>query len=238
MRHINPWLLPVLERLDDMAYMTSKLLHWIFHRKSNQPLLPPPDHIKPRKKPRLLVHRALHKVRRKKVDQIVEPCPGIYEVLDFLKAHDIPIAMVSNGLGKGYGHDILKTFDLEEYFSAIIFREDISKSKPNPESLSAAIKKLGVETNADTNIWYIGDRRKDVLAACALDELIPASVTPIAYGMNAALAIMQQNIGADHIFPSYYDVHARLEKFLGKTPAPKKAKKTATKTKAKRANAV
>ncbi len=231
-RHINPWVLPVLERLDDAYYLCAKFFGWFFRRRAKDPLLPPPEEFKPRRKPRLLVHRALHKVRRKEVDQIVEPCPGIYDVLDFLKAHNIPMAMISNGLGKGYGHDIMTKFDLEEYFAATVFREEVSKSKPSPEALLLALERLEITPGENDVIWYIGDRHKDVIAAQMLDEQMDATAEPIAYGLNAAMAILEKGYSPEHIIMSYYDMQARLEKMLGEVPKKKVgAKKTGSKKK-------
>ncbi len=227
-RHINPWVLPVLERLDDAYYMCAKFFGWFFRRRAKDPLLPPPEHIPPRRKPRLLVHRALHKVRRKEVDQIVEPCPGIYDVLDLLRAHDIPMAMISNGLGKGYGHDIMTKFDLEDYFGATVFREEVHKSKPSPEALLLALKRMNITPGEDDVIWYIGDRHKDVVAAQMLTDHIPGKTEPIAYGVNAAVAIVEKGFSPENIIMSYYDMEARLEKMLGKAPEPTpKSKKKA-----------
>lgn len=214
-RHLHPWVLHVLERLDDTWYTLSKFFGWIGRRRAQDPFFPPPGQIPPRRKPRLLVHRAIHKVRRREVDQIVEPCPGIYDVLDLLKAHKVPMALVSNGLGKGYGDDIVKTFELDQYFSVTIFREDIRKSKPNPESLHMALSSLGIETTDKDSLWYIGDRHKDIIAALALGKQIPAHIVPIAYGMNAAVAAIEKGIGPENIIMSYYDMHTRLKKLLG-----------------------
>ncbi len=214
-RHINPWVLPVLERLDDAYYTSTKFFAWFFRRGQKDPLLPPPGRIKPRRKPRLLVHRALHKVRRKEVDQIVEPCPGIYDVLDLLKSHGVPMALISNGLGKGYGHDILAKFDLSGYFSATVFREEVSKSKPSPEALLLALKRMELTPGPHDVIWYIGDRHKDIVAAQMLDERVHGKVIPIAYGVNAAVAIVEKGYSPEHIIMSYYDMEARLEKMLG-----------------------
>ena len=220
-RHINPWILHVLERLDDAYFRLSRIASWIFERKAQGPAIPDEEAYKTRKRPRLLVHRALHKVRRKEVDQIVEPCPGVYWVLDLLKSHDIPLGLASNGLGKGYGHDILEKFDLAPYFKATIFREDIHKSKPNPESLLLTLKTMGLTPKEGDVIWYIGDRHKDVLAAMAADTHLPCSIIPIAYGMNSAVAAIEKGLGADHIIMSFFDMHIILGKLLGDAPTPK-----------------
>lgn len=210
-RHLNPKILHILEKMDDASYRITKFFDWVFMRGAKGPILPA-DEMEERSKkmPRLLVHRALHKMRRKPVEQIVEPCPGIFRFLRLLKEHDIPTAIVSNGLGKGYGHDIMEKFGFWPYFRAAIFREDIHKSKPHPESLLLALKSMEIEPTADDVIWYIGDRHKDVTASLAAGKVLPALVQPVAYGMNAAAAVIEKGVGPDHIIMSYYDMHSRF----------------------------
>ena len=126
-RHVNPLLLSCLEFLDNAIYAVARL----FSRKkeitdfSHDPAAPRG----------MLVHRMLHKFRRKPVEQIVQPCPGIYLLLNYLRDQNVRLAIASNGLGKGYGHDILQKFKLEQYFEQQIFREDVSKSKPHPDGI-------------------------------------------------------------------------------------------------------
>ncbi len=221
-RHINIYLLHILEKMDDAAYAVSRLFTWIFKRKAQGPALPDWESYKNRKKPKLIVHRAIHKLRRKEVDQIVEPCPGIYEVLDYLKGHDIPLALASNGLGKGYGHDILEKFELAEYFQATIFREDISKSKPNPESLLLCLERMNIKPKASDVLWYIGDRRKDVNAALAAAKQLECKVIPLAYGVNATMALIKAHLPPEHIVMSFYDMRETLHKLLGSSTAKNK----------------
>ncbi len=224
-RHINLYLLHILERLDDAAYATTRLFTWIFKRHAKGPAIPEWEHYKNRKKPRLFVHRAIHRLRRKDVDQIVEPCPGIYDVLDFLKNHDIPLALASNGLGKGYGHDILKKFELDSYFSATIFREHIKHSKPDPESLLLCLKKMKITPGKEDVIWYIGDRPKDVKAALNAAKQLDCTVEPIAYGVNAAISILKAGLSPDHIIMSHFDMKEVLEERLGSATAKKRLAK-------------
>ncbi len=230
-RHINPMLLHILEKLDDFGYMISRFFRWVFRRGAKGPIIPDDENFLTRKKPRLLVHRALHKVRRKEVDQIVEPCPGIYTVLDFLRDRDIPLALASNGLGKGYGDDIIQKFDLGAYFRATIFREDVSKSKPNPEGLLLALKEMNITPTKDDVIWHIGDRHKDVKATIAAGDLVEGTMVPIAYGLNASVAILEKGYSPEHILMSYTDMHDRLvDMFRGVKKSAKakaKPKKTA-----------
>lgn len=210
-RHINPRLLHILERLDDASHKAAKYFSKVFHRRIDVfPLV----EFRNGKRPKLLVHRALHKIRRKDVEEIVEPCPGIYAVLDFLKEKNIPMGLVSNGLGKGYGHEILQKFDLEQYFSVTIFREDITRSKPFPDPILQAVRKLPRAPESGDVIWYIGDRHKDILAALAARDYLPCPVQPLAYGLNASIAVLEHNVGVDHIIMSYADLETRLKQLF------------------------
>lgn len=210
-RHINPALLHVLERLDDVAHRLARIISRIFRRTIDPP---PLVSFRDGKRRKLLVHRALHKLRRKEVSQIVEPCPGIYGVLDFLKAHNIPMGLISNGLGKGYGHDILKTFDLDKYFDVTLFREDLRRAKPWPDPILQAAEGLSRRPASADVIWYFGDRRKDILSAVAAAPHLPCRILPFAYNLNAALTVLEKNFGPDHIVMAWTDLETRLRKMF------------------------
>lgn len=213
-RHLDPRILNILEWIDNKIGTIRSLLSKFF---SLFKLYPFPKKERPKtsqKKPRLLVHRALHKMRKKEVDQIVEPCPGIFELLDFLRSRRIPMALASNGLGQGYGHDILEKFGMEKYFHATIFREDIKRSKPDPEAILLALERTGIALNENDVIWYIGDRGKDVRAAIAAQKQLGCRVVPIAYAIKAAMAVIDANLPPEHIIPNYYDMHATLKELL------------------------
>lgn len=213
-RHINPRLLHILEFLDSLCYKISKIFSWVFKRKGKGRIVPSwhdPEWInKKKKRPSLIVHRAIHRFRRKPVEQIVQPCPGLYDVLSYLKQNNIPMALVSNGLGKGYGHDILNKFDLNEFFKTTVFREDISNSKPHPEPILLSLKRMKIQPNKNDVIWYLGDRHKDVISALAASEIVNGQVIPIAVAFNAAVAVLEKNLGPDHIIMSYHDMYDQL----------------------------
>lgn len=210
-RHLNPALLGVLERMDDGAHKIAAFFSRVAKRKINAP---PLVGFQDGKRKKLLVHRAIHKIRRKEVGEIVEPCPGIYDILNLLKTNKIPMGLISNGLGKGYGHDILKTFDLEQYYDVTVFREDIRRSKPYPDPILQAIELLPRKPDANDVIWYFGDRRKDVLAALTARDYLPCPILPFAYNLNAAMSILEHNIGVDHIIMAWPDLHVRLEQMF------------------------
>lgn len=218
-RHVNPQLLHILECLDDASHKTAKFFSSIFRRRIDvMPLV----EFHNGKRPKLLVHRALHKMRRKDVGEIVEPCPGIYSVLDMLREKNIPLGIVSNGLGKGYGYDILEKFDLAQYFSVTIFREDITRSKPFPDPILQALQRLPTPPQANDVIWYIGDRHKDVLAALAAAEHLPCPILPLAYGLNASIAILEHNVGVEHIVMAYPDLEIRLRQLFSQNQKSQK----------------
>ncbi len=210
-RHLNPKLLGFMEWLDDTVYKVSRLWTWIFERKGKGPLqlTQPEQPVKPPKS--IIVHKAIHKLRKKPVELLVEPCPGVMTVLEFLKQQDIPLALVSNGLGKGYGQDIVQKFGLDKYFGVTIFREDIRKSKPNPEPIILALSKLKDNYDDGDLIWYIGDRHKDVSAAQAAQKSLPCQIIPLAYGMNAAVAIIEKGYDKRNILMTYQDLHEMLQ---------------------------
>jgi phosphoglycolate phosphatase len=210
-RHLNPWVLHSLEKADNVLYGTRQILRtvgdqlgldlrWRGRRST--------------RKPRLLVHRTLHKLRRKSVEQMVEPCPGIIDLLELLVTHHIPTGLVSNGLGEGYGHDILQKFDLEDLFTATIFREDTNRAKPDPEPLLAILQRLKSDVGPNDVIWYIGDRAKDVVAAMRATTMTPARMVPIGYGLLAVPMLMDQGLGSDHVVLSYEDWYPVVEKIL------------------------
>lgn len=210
-RHLNPALLGVLETLDDGAHKIAKFSSQVFKRKIKAP---PLVGFQGEKRKKLLVHRAIHKIRRKEVDEIVEPCPGIYDILDLLKEHNIPVGLISNGLGKGYGHDILQKFDLEKYYNITVFREDIRRSKPYPDPLLQALDALPRKPGKDDVVWYFGDRRKDIVAAVAAREYLPCPILPFGYNLNAAMAVLEHNLGAEHIIMAWPDLEPKLRGLL------------------------
>lgn len=202
-RHINPKLLHILEKIDDVMYYFGDR-----HKKNEFRVR--------KKRPHLLVHRALHKFRRKPVEQIVEPYLGVRELLKYIQTLNIPTAIVSNGLGRGYGYDILEKFDLTKFFKAKIFREDFSEAKPNPEPLMNALTAMEIKPTPADVIWCIGDRRKDIDAAINLEKITGCKVEPLSFGMEAAISILKNKIPTDHIITSYSELQLKLRDLANK----------------------
>lgn len=208
-RHLSPLLLHMLEFLDDLSFRVAQRLS----RLTGKTLTPPRivERGEDGTRPRLAVRQALHRmVLRGHAERIVEPCPGIYAILAALQSRKVQLALVSNGLGSGYGHDILKAFDLGKYFEVALFREDIGRPKPQPDPLLAALKRLPAPPVQTDVIWHIGDRRKDILAAMAAQPYLPCPIEPLGYGLKAAATILEKNLGHDHIVRSYPELQKRL----------------------------
>jgi phosphoglycolate phosphatase len=189
--HVNPRVLQMLEFLDDCSHRGGRLVARFRLARRHM--------ISTQRTPKLLIHRAIHRVRRKSVEQMLEPCETMRAVLEKLRAEGVALGVVSNGLGRGYGHDALKAFDLRKYFSAAIFREDVSRGKPWPDSIVAALKGLGRELRSNDVIWYIGDQRKDINAALAASQVIGHTIRPIALGARAALGAIEARLSPTQI---------------------------------------
>jgi phosphoglycolate phosphatase len=211
-RHLRPWVLQLMEVTDDLIYRVRRICNALGLTKLKLR--------RSTKKPRLIGHRMLHKIRRKPVEEIVEPCPGVIELLELLRDHGVKTGLVSNGLGKGYGHDILDKFGLAPLFATTVFREDIVRSKPDPEMLLAALSQINLPLTPESVVWYIGDRAKDITAAVATTHQVTAQIIPIGYGLPAAVALFDQGYPSkDNVVLSYEDWYDTVAGILGTLPA-------------------
>ncbi|KFC71770.1 phosphoglycolate phosphatase [Devosia sp. LC5] len=137
---------------------------------------------------------------------MLQPCATMRSVLDLLRANDIPMGMVSNGLGKGYGQDVLDAFDLRKYFATCVFREDVRQGKPSAEPILRALDTIGRPLRSSDVIWYVGDQRKDITSALAAARQTSQAILPIAVGARAALASAENHIPARQVMWSAADL--------------------------------
>ena len=208
-QHINPMLLDVLEWFDDVGF---RIKNKFFP--ANLAVVENLEKEYDGKRPGIFVHKAIHKLRRKPVNQIVRPAAGILTLLKMLQEAKIPVGLGSNGLGKGYGHDILEQFELAQYYKATVFREDIKHAKPHPELLCKLVDTMGLKLTEKDVVWHIGDREKDIVSAQNFQFQTEAKVIPIGFGLKAAVAILRHNINNDHIIMSYRDFAPELQKII------------------------
>lgn len=96
-------------------------------------------------------------------DSMVEPFPGIDQMLDHLRQRRIPMGIVSSKMRAGVERG-LRLFDLGGYFTEIIAAEDVSRHKPDPAPICLALERLGA---AAERTLYLGDSIHDIRAGQA-----------------------------------------------------------------------
>ena len=88
------------------------------------------------------INRALHREADKAFTAAPPKKPGLDELLGWLDAHGIPMAVASSSRRKTILHH-LDCWGLTHYFRAIVSGEDVTESKPNPAIFHIAAAKLG-----------------------------------------------------------------------------------------------
>lgn len=84
--------------------------------------------------------------------------PGVKETLETLKQQGYPLAIVTTKFS-GAALIGLDLFDLTKYFDTIVALDDVVNTKPDPEGIYVAMKKLHVK-----KAIIIGDNVTDILA--------------------------------------------------------------------------
>lgn len=74
---------------------------------------------------------------------VPEKC-GAKIVLDFLKSKKIPVALATSS-EKSFAEKLLIKAGLLDFFDAIVFGDEVSNAKPDPEIYNASCRKLGLE---------------------------------------------------------------------------------------------
>lgn len=70
---------------------------------------------------------------------------GLFELLDFLKAHKIKIALCTSTTEPS-AHRTLRISGTLPYFDALVCANDVERGKPHPDPFIKAAKKLGLNT--------------------------------------------------------------------------------------------
>ena len=74
---------------------------------------------------------------------VPEKC-GAKIVLDFLKSKKIPVALATSS-EKSFAEKLLIKAGLLDFFDAIVFGDEVSNAKPDPEIYNVSCRKLGLE---------------------------------------------------------------------------------------------
>lgn len=87
--------------------------------------------------------------------------PDVTDVLNKLKKNKYKLAVVTSR-GKRTMKILLSKFHLNQYFEAIVDREDVQKHKPHPEGVLGVLKRLKI---SPLHAIYVGDARADIETA-------------------------------------------------------------------------
>lgn len=104
------------------------------------------------------VYRAFQKDR---FASLIEVFPGMDKAVKTLKAQGYKVALVTSRL-KNTTYAGLESFGILESFDVITTLDDITKHKPDPESINVTLEKLGM---APEEAVMIGDSKFDILCA-------------------------------------------------------------------------
>jgi HAD superfamily hydrolase (TIGR01509 family) len=74
---------------------------------------------------------------------IQETLPGVRELLDALRARNVPVGLASSSW-PGWIEALLRGTDLRHYFDAIVSRTEVPHGKPAPDVYLEAARRLGV----------------------------------------------------------------------------------------------
>ncbi len=80
---------------------------------------------------------------RDRLDEHLQPMPGLFELLDTLDARGLPIAVATSS-PRDYLVDILGRFDLLSRFGFTLTAEDVTHGKPHPEIYQTAAERFEV----------------------------------------------------------------------------------------------
>jgi phosphoglycolate phosphatase len=124
--------------------------------------------------------------------------PGVAETLTWLQDRDVALGVVSTKYRRRI-ETILRRERLLDAFTVIVGGEDVSRHKPDPESLLLATELLGVEPK---KALYVGDSVTDARAAQNAGmpfAAVLSGTTPrvdfARYGVCAVLASIQELTG-------------------------------------------
>ena len=94
--------------------------------------------------------------------------PGIRKLLDELSERGIKMALVTSRL-RHTTDQALEAFDLGKYFGYVVTADDVTRHKPDPQSVEIALAKIG---STAAHAIQIGDTKHDI--QCAHNAGVPA----------------------------------------------------------------
>ena len=97
-------------------------------------------------------------------DRMVQPFPGVLELLGDLEQAGVPLAVVTSK-GRRMATRTLGCCGLLDFFPHIVVGDEVTHGKPHPEPVHRALEALGLEPGPD--VLFVGDSSWDVLSGNA-----------------------------------------------------------------------
>ena len=94
-------------------------------------------------------------------EELIEPFPGMVELIKGLKARSYKVAITTSRLGNSTMVGLRK-FGLDDVFDVIVTANDTTKHKPDPEPVLITLEKLGAKSE---EALMIGDSMFDIKCA-------------------------------------------------------------------------
>lgn len=122
--------------------------------------------------------------------------PGVFETLKILKEKKMKLAIFTIN-GEKSTSLILKNFRLQQFFDAVVTREEALRVKPDPTHLAVVLKALNVSSK---EAIVVGDSITDITSAKNLD------VVAVGLAANGTTIEKLNAAGATHIIRSITDL--------------------------------
>jgi pyrophosphatase PpaX len=93
-------------------------------------------------------------------EESIKPYPDVVDVVAVLALRGVRLGVVTSKLRSGAERG-LKAAGLTDFFHTIVSADEVSKAKPHPEPVLAALARLGIEAK---DAVFIGDSPHDIAA--------------------------------------------------------------------------
>jgi len=138
------------------------------------------------------------------IDQGTQLFPHVISTLAYLKQNQYPMALVTNK-PKQFLPALLKSLQLEPYFSLVLGGGDVIKLKPHPAPLYQVMATFGLYHD---QLLFVGDSKNDICAA----KNAQCKTVGLTYGYNYGESITESH--PDYVFDDFKDILTLL-------PSPK-----------------
>ena len=144
--------------------------------------------------------------------------PGIRELIEFCRSHDIRVGIVSNAHSGRSHREILADEELDSYFGVQVYSDEVGLRKPHPLMLHLAAEALEVDI---ARCWYVGDTMDRDVVAGRRAGVGAMLITRTQHTANPPFPV---NVQPDHFFDTPVGVLELLRQAL---PAAQQGKRAA-----------